>query len=137
MKKKKCGLNCLSKYGSQFYSVFRILVGLMFFMHGAGKLFGWFGGTALPLNSLFGVAGIVETLVGLALILGFWSRLAALGGAITMLVAYFYMHIGGGLNPLTNGGEVVILYFVAFLIIIRDGAGGWSLEKKLLDKEKF
>ena len=41
--KGKCGLDCLSKYGNQFYGVFRILVGLMFFMHGAGKLFGWFG----------------------------------------------------------------------------------------------
>ena len=135
--KGKCGLDCLSKYGSQFYGVFRILVGLMFFMHGAGKLFGWFGGSAKALGSLMGVAGIVETLVGLALVLGFWSRLAGLGGAITMLVAYFYVHASNGLSPLANGGEMAILYFVAFLVIMRDGAGDWSLEKKLSGKEKW
>ncbi len=135
--KGKCSLDCISKYGSQLYGVFQILVGLMFFMHGAGKLFGWFGGNAQALGSLFGVAGIVETLVGLALVFGMWSRLAALGGAITMLVAYFYVHVGNGLNPLGNGGEAAILYFVAFLVIMRDGAGAWSLEKKLWGKERF
>lgn len=133
--KEKCGLSCINKYGKQFYAIFRIIVGLMFFMHGAGKLFGWFGGTAQTLGSLMGVAGVVETLAGLAILLGLWSRLAALGGAVTMLVAYFYMHIG--FNPLTSGGEVALLYFVAFLVIMRDGAGVWSLEKKLWDKEKF
>lgn len=135
MKKGKCGLDCLSKYGTQFYGVFRVLVGLMFFMHGAGKLFGWFGGTAQAVGSLIGVAGVVETLVGLALVLGLWSRLAALGGAITMLVAYFYMHLGW--NPLTSGGELAVMYFVAFLVIMRDGAGSWSLEKHIWGKEKF
>tara|TARA_Y100000310_G_scaffold321134_1_gene378381 strand:- start:1408 stop:1722 length:315 start_codon:yes stop_codon:yes gene_type:complete len=104
-------------------------------MYGSGKLFGWFGGTAMELGSLMGVAGVVETLAGLAILLGFWTRLGALGGAITMLVAYFYMHLG--LNPLTSGGEAAVLYFVAFLVLMRDGAGVWSLEKKLTGKEKF
>ena len=133
--KGKCGLDCLSKYGSQFYGLFRVLVGLMFFMHGAGKVFGWFGGSAVEIASLIGIAGVVEVLVGLAVLLGFWTRLAAVGGAITMLVAYFYMH--AGLNPLASGGELAVMYFVAFLVMIRDGAGDWSLEKKLSGKEKF
>jgi putative oxidoreductase len=133
----KCSLDCVSKYGSQLYGVFRVLVGLMFFMHGAGKLFGWFGGTAQALGSLIGVAGIVETLAGLFILLGLWSRLGALGGAVTMLVAYFYVHVGGGLNPLTNGGEMALLYLAAFLVVLRDGNGSWSLEKKVWNKERF
>ena len=100
-------------------------------------MFGWFGGSAQALGSLVGVAGIVETLAGLMILLGLWTRLGGLAGAVTMLVAYFYVHVGGGLNPLTNGGEMAILYFVAFLVIMRDGAGSWSLEKQFWKKERF
>lgn len=131
----KCKMSCLSKHGNLYYGIFRVLVGLMFFMHGAGKLFGWFGGSGTGFSGLMGVAGVVETLVGLAVLLGLWTRLAALGGAITMFIVYFYAHMGW--NPLTSGGEKAVLYLVAFLILMRDGSGKWSLEKKLFGKEKF
>ncbi len=135
MKKESC-INCLGKYGTQFYLVFRVLVGLMFFMHGAGKLFGWFGGTAMGFGGLMGIAGIVEVVVGLAILLGFWTRLAALLGGVTMLVAYVYMH--WGLNPLTSGGELALMYLLAFLVLMKDGAGKlWSLEQQVTGKERF
>ena len=53
-----------------------------------------------------------------------------------MIVAYFYMH--AGLNPLATGGELAVMYLLAFLVMMRDGAGKlWSLEKKLSRNEKF
>ena len=129
-------MDCLGKYGEQYYLVFRVLVGLMFFMHGAQKLFGWFGGNAAELASIYGVGGVVEVVVGLAILLGFWTRLAALLGAVTMAVAYVYMHLG--INPLTSGGEKALLYLLAFLVLMKDGSGKlWSLENKVNGKERF
>jgi len=43
----------------------RIIVGLLFVSHGRQKISGWFGGQAVPLGSLFGVAGIIEIVLGL------------------------------------------------------------------------
>ena len=127
----------VSKYHDQFYFCFRVLVGLMFFMHGAQKLFGWFGGTAMGLSNIYGIAGVVETVVGLVILLGLWVRLGALVGSVQMLVAYFYTHVPAGWNPLTNAGELSLLYFVAFLIMMQHGAGKWALESKLNKKERF
>jgi putative oxidoreductase len=128
---KKCNLKCVSKYGDQLYLVFRVLIGAMFFLHGLGKV----TAESFSVTSLLGVAGIVEILVGIMLVLGLWTRLGALAGAITMVVAYVMMH--PGLNPLSSGGELAVLYLVSFLVILRDGAGKYSLEKKLFKKEQF
>ncbi len=125
--------NFCSKYGEALYVIFRVLVGLMFFMHGWQKIF--VNGAAL--SSLMGVAGIVEILVGLGVLVGFFTRLAAFGGAITMVVGYFMMHAKGGLSPLANGGELAVMYFVAFLVLMQFGARKWSLERQLLKKEMF
>jgi putative oxidoreductase len=43
----------------------RIILGLLFVCHGGQKLFGWFGGQPVPLASLFGLAAIIEIVLGL------------------------------------------------------------------------
>jgi putative oxidoreductase len=131
-------LEMLKKQHDKLYVVFRVLVGLMFFLHGAGKLFGWFGGNKIAsLASLMGVAGVVEFAGGLAIALGFFSRLGALGGAVVMIVAYFKVHFPGGWNPLANKGELALLYFAAMLVIMAHGNKKYSLEQSLLKKETF
>lgn len=118
--------------------VFRVVVGWMFFEHGAQKLFGWFGGKAVDsLASMFGVAGVVEVVVGLAVILGVFVKLAALLGGVEMLAAYFMVHFPNGWNPLVNQGELALLYFAAFLALLAWGAGKWSLERALKEEETF
>ena len=122
---------CIKKYvkGKEdvLYGVFKILVGLMFFLHGWAKLFG-----AKPVEyiSLMGLAGVIELSVGFLLVIGLWGRLAALLGAIEMLIAYFKAHAFTALSPLTNGGELALLYFAAFLVILYHGNGKWAVEKK-------
>ena len=123
--------------GSYLYLVFRLLIGLVFFIHGSGKLFGWFGGSTVPLAGLFGVAGVIETLAGLGILLGFFTRLAAVGGLAVMIGALVKVHLPQGWNPLQNGGEPATLFFAAFLVLIVYGAGMWSLERALLKKEYF
>ena len=128
----------LEDYGDFFYFVFRIFVGLLFAQHGAQKLFGLF--TARPpveLFSLFGLAGVIEFFGGLAIALGFFARLGALAGAAEMATAYFKVHIPRGPVPIENKGELALLYFAAFLIVLAYGARKWGLEKSLLKKEIF
>ena len=123
--------------GNYLYLVFRLLIGLVFFLHGSGKLFGWFGGSVVPLAGLFGVAGIIETLAGLGILLGFFTRLAAVGGLAVMIGALIIAHLPQGWNPLQNGGEPATLFLAAFLVLIVYGSGKWSLERVLLKKEHF
>jgi putative oxidoreductase len=125
MRFKKIG----EKYRYQFYFLFRVLVGLMFAIHGAQKLFGAFGGSKVDLISLMGLAGIIEFFGGLMILLGLWVSFVAFIGALEMLVAYFMVHSGRGINPLSNGGESALLYFSAFLVLLAFGVGKWGFDK--------
>ncbi|MBI4441317.1 DoxX family protein [Candidatus Woesearchaeota archaeon] len=118
------------KYGDVLYFVFRVMVGFMFFQHGAQKLFGWFGGTAADLMSLMGLAGVIEGVGGLLLAIGLLTRWTALVTALQMLVAYFMVHFPQGLIPPENKGELALLYFAAFLVLLVHGAGKWGLDKE-------
>jgi len=84
-----------------FYFVFRVLVGLLFLQHGLQKLFGMFGGlggNSAELFSLMGLAGTIETLGGLGIALGLFTRLWAFFAAIEMLIAY-YVAVDRNLDP--------------------------------------
>lgn len=115
-----------------FYLVFRVVVGLLFFLHGWTK----FASETAP-TGLFLVAGILELAVGAGVFLGFFVRGLALVGAVQMAVAYFIVHASKGVNPLVNQGELAVLFFVTFLVLVIYGAQKWSLEMKLLKKEVF
>jgi|ETNmetMinimDraft_2_1059921.scaffolds.fasta_scaffold03235_4 putative oxidoreductase len=133
----------VNKYHDQFYVIFRILIGLMFFCHGAQKVLGWFTeNPAAALMSTFGIVGIFEIIGGLAILVGFWSRLAGAGGVILMLLAYFKAHFPGfvlglGLFPIVNRGELAVLYFACFLLVVQHGNGKASLEKMMTKGELF
>ena len=135
-------MGLIEKYANKdyFYFVFRVFVGLLFLQHGFQKIFGMFGGVGgntVPLMSLFGAAGLIELIAGIAITLGLFTRLAAAASAIEMVVAYFIVHVPNGLIPLVNQGELALLYFAAFLPLAAYGAGKWSLEKALMKKEAF
>mgnify|MGYP001582616389 CR=1 FL=1 len=118
------------KYEDHFYLVFRIFVGLMFAQHGAQKLFGLLGGKRVELFSLFGLAGVIEFLGGILIAIGLFARVAALFGAFTMLGAWFISHIKNGWIPIINKGELALLYFAAFLIILVYGSKKFGLDNK-------
>ena len=128
----------LEKNHNYFYFVFRVLVGFMFFSHGAQKLFGWFGGNAVELmnlfafnmSSLFVLAGLIEFFGGLFIAAGFFTRVSALFGIFDMIGAFFIGHVSNGWIPIINKGELALLYLVAFLVILSYGPGKWALDKK-------
>ena len=111
----------------------------MFMQHGAQKLLGSFGGingNSAQLFSMFGIAGIIELFGGAFILIGLFTRFTALVSAIEMASAYFIVHASNGIFPITNGGELAILYFASFLILLAYGAGKWSLDNILFKTKK-
>ena len=133
--------NFFQRNSDNLYFVFRVLVGLMFIQHGAQKLFGAFGGVGpnggtVQLISLFGLAGIIEFFGGLFIVVGFLTRWAAFFGALDMVGAFAIVHIKNGFIPILNGGELVVVFFASFLIILVYGARKFGLDKKSSNAKK-
>ena len=115
------------------YALMRIVVGLLFVCHGAQKVFGWFGGidgkgTAVLLSSLLGVAGIIEIITGLLIVIGFLAGYAAFIASGQMAVAYLMAHFPTSFWPLENKGEPAVLFCFVFLYVATQGAGIWSID---------
>lgn len=126
----------LGGIGGATHAILRIGAGLLFFMHGAPKLFGWFGGMgpeggAAELVSLMGLAGVLEVFGGLAIVLGVLTRPVAIVLALEMLIAYFYAHAPQGPIPYSNGGELALLYFFVWAYLAGNGAGPASVDRWL------
>ena len=119
-----------------WYTIFRVIIGVLFILHGLMK-FGLSGKGSVPLMSLMGLAGTIEVVGGTLIVLGLWTRLVASITAIEMVVAYIMAHIPGGLNPLLNGGEPAVLFFVAFLVLLVHGGGKVTIEHLIHKKELF
>jgi len=114
-------------------SILRIAVGLLFLQHGLNKLFD-FPATATHhpyvLFSLVpGVAGILETVGGVLIVLGLFTRPATFVLSGEMAFAYFLAHAPNGFFPLLNRGEASVLYCFVFLYFFVAGAGAWSLDR--------
>jgi putative oxidoreductase len=119
----------LAKYTEQLYAVLRIVAGFLFACHGAQKLFGVLGGEKVPPGAgLPFVAGIIELVAGVLILLGLFTSIAAFIAAGEMAVAYFMVHQPGGGLPIQNKGELAVLYCFVFLYIAARGSGIWSLD---------
>jgi putative oxidoreductase len=122
----------VSRYEPYLRSLLRIIVGFTFSLHGYQKFFGWFGGlggSRPPLDSLLGVAGVLETFGGALIILGLFTRPVAFILCGQMAVAYFRVHIHITPWPLTNMGEITVLYCFTFLWLCAAGPGPISLDR--------
>jgi putative oxidoreductase len=120
----------LGKYSSHLYAVLRIVAGLMFAMHGSQKLFGTPGaGHPMPLVSLMGVAGVIEFVGGVLIAIGLFTSCAAFVASGEMAVAYFKQHAPSGALPISNHGELAVLYCFVFLYFSARGSGPWSVDE--------
>lgn len=122
----------LDRHSSTVLGVFRIVIGLLFTLHGTSKLFGWpsTGNGAVPVGAWpVWWAGLIELVVGVLVLLGLFTRLAALIGSGEMAFAYFTQHQAKGFWPLQNGGELAVLYCWALLLIAFAGAGAFAVTR--------
>ncbi|GIG91235.1 DoxX family protein [Plantactinospora endophytica] len=118
-------------------TLFRIVLGLLFALHGAASLFGIFGGNrgtgeAIPLGTWPGwYAAVIQLVGGLLVLVGLSTRPAAIICSGSMAYAYFVVHQPDGLLPLNNGGETAALFCWSFLLVAAIGGGRWSLDAAL------
>lgn len=122
------------RFAGPFWSVFRLVTGLLFSLHGAGTVLGLFGGNqgsgqALPAGQWPGWwAGLIQLACGILVMAGLFTRPAAVLASGSMAYAYFTVHQPHALLPTQNGGVAPALYAWTFLAIAVLGAGPWSLD---------
>ena len=130
-------------------ALLRIVLGVIFFAHGAQATLGWFGGYGfhgtmqffthvLGIPAIFAFLAIMaQFLGGLGLIVGFLSRIAAFGIAADMLVAVFKVHLANGLfmnwsgTQKGEGYEYHLLVLAIVLVIMVKGAGALSIDRAI------
>ena len=109
----------------------RIMTALLFLGHGLVKLFGFPEG-AMPgpqeIASLLGIAGIIEVVTGILILVGWFTRPAAFIASGEMAVAYWMFHGSKGFFPILNNGEGAILFCFIFLYFVFAGPGAWSVD---------
>jgi putative oxidoreductase len=124
------GVN-VARFAPHALAVLRIVAAALFLEHGLVKLVGFPGGASpggQPLVTLLGLAGVVETVTGTLMILGRFTRSAALIGSGEMAVAYWLFHAPRSFYPTVNGGDAAILFCFVFLYISIAGPGVPSLD---------
>lgn len=123
--------------------ILRVGLGLILIPHGAQKLFGWFGGMGYEkfvalFNTLGYKPGVVwvtlvaltEFIGGILLVLGLFTRLAALALVIFMIVAVHFTS-GKGFFWTQGGLEYSLLILFVGLVFLIRGGGEYSLDRKL------
>ncbi len=132
--------------GDTATAILRIVLGVVFFAHGAQKMLGWFGGYGLSATMgaftrmmhipapLAFLAIAAEFFGGIGLIVGFLTRIAAFGIWVNMVVAIvavhrffgFFMNWSGAQKG--EGVEYHILVLAMTLLLMIRGAGAFSID---------
>lgn len=112
-------------------ALLRIVAALLFIEHGSMKLLG-FPAMNQPMQvqlvSLFGIAGLLELVGGLLLLVGLLTRPVAFLLSGEMAVAYFMAHMPKSVFPAINQGDAAILFCFVFLYLVFAGPGAWSID---------
>jgi putative oxidoreductase len=121
----------LTAWAPRILSILRIMSGLLFLQHGTAKYLGlppMQNFANLQMASPSGIAGIIELIGGILLVLGLFTRPTAFICSGMAAVAYFMAHAPRSFYPIANGGELAVLYCFVFFYIIFAGPGPWSLD---------
>ena len=128
------------------YWVPRVILGCVIFPHGVQKLFGWFGGfgftnTMTYFTQTAGLPWIIafliimgESLGSLGLIVGFFTRLSALGLICIMVGAIITVHIPNGFfmnwfgKQAGEGFEYHLLVIGMSIPLLISGGGKYSVD---------
>jgi len=124
----------LGRHAERLYALLRIVAGILFACHGAQKLFGALGGTAMTSNPMMLAAGLIEFGGGLLIAIGLFTSWAAFLASGEMAAAYFMVHAKGGFWPIVNKGEPAVVYCFLFLYIAARGSGPYSVDAMMRRK---
>ncbi len=128
------------------FTILRLVLGVVFFAHGAQKMLGWFGGYGFHgTMGFFGHMGMpapvaflvicTEFFGGLGLIVGLLTRIAALGIGGEMIGAILMVHLQNGFfmnwmgTQKGEGFEYHLLVIAMAVVLVLRGAGAFSLDR--------
>jgi len=134
-------------------TITRLILGVVFFAHGAQKLLGWFGGfgfagtmhafTSAGMPAALGLFVIfTEFFGGLGMITGLLARLSALGIIALMLGAISTVHakVGFFMNwygtQKGEGFEYHLLAIAVAIVIVVKGAGPLSIDRVIAERQR-
>lgn len=116
------------------YALMRIISGYVLLWHGTQKLFG-FPPTDHPATGyMLWVAGPIELIGGVLVMIGLFTRPAAFICSGFAAAAYWIAHgsfdalPGSALLPITNVGDLAVLMCFVYLYISARGGGIWSVD---------
>jgi putative oxidoreductase len=130
-------------------TILRLVLGIVFFFHGAQKMLGWFGGYGfsgtmnffthqMGIPAVFAFLAIAAEFFGsFGLILGLLARVAASGIIVNMLVAILMVHHANGFfmnwsgNQKGEGYEYHLLTIAVGLAVVIRGAGAFSVDRMI------
>lgn len=146
------GGGCGCGWGKWALTIVRVVLGVIFFMHGSQKVMGWFGGAGLagtvaamssmglPVPLVYALC-LGELLGGIGLIVGCLSRIAAAGIGIIMIGAIATVHLKNGffinwfLVPDQGHGFEYNLALLAMAVaVILGGPGRWAIDNRCCKK---
>ncbi|CAM3824538.1 MULTISPECIES: DoxX family protein [Tsukamurella] len=121
----------MNRWAPYYLSALRIVVGVLFALHGAATYWGFLGGKqsspeVFAWPSWWGA--LIQLAGGLLIAFGLATRPAAIIASGSMAYAYFAYHAGDGLSPLANNGELSVLYCWVLLLFAFTGPGPISLD---------
>ena len=130
------------------FTILRLVLGVVFFAHGAQKMLGWFGGFGfhgtMGAFTQMGMPAALAFLIicteffgGLGLIVGLLTRIAALGITGLMIGAIFMLHLANGFfmnwmgTQKGEGFEYHLLVIAMAVVLVLRGAGAFSADRVL------
>ena len=139
-----------NKYSDWAFVFLRAGIGVIFLVHGIGKLLN-VGPAALGISntaeflaslgfpaalSFAFVVALVETFGGFFILVGLFTRFAAIAVAIELIIAIPLVHLPRGFTAANGGYEFPLLVLLGSIALILSGAGKkFVLERKLFKKE--
>lgn len=120
-----------SRYAPFALAALRIMTALLFLEHATMKFLEFpapVPGVPHPLPAIILVAGAIEVIAGILVLIGFKTRIAAFVASGEMAVAYFMAHMSQGFWPVLNQGEAAILFCFIFLYLAFQGPGALSID---------
>jgi putative oxidoreductase len=120
----------LASYWDLVSASARIVITLLFALHGAQNLFGLFGGLPIQHDPMRLGTGILEFVGGVALALGLYTQPVALVLFSEMAWAYYKLCSPGEIWPIPDHGEFAVLYCLFFLFLALLGPGNISFDRQ-------
>ena len=116
----------------------RIVLGVVFFVHGAQKVFGWFGGSGIDKwvgfmesmnisKPIAYLAAYGEMIFGITLILGIYTKVSALAAFVFMLFAIYLVHWEKGFFVNKGGYEYALVLAIASLSLYFSDGGKYKI----------